>query len=495
MTPASPQHILGADLSALAAAFRRDGYTDASCEEVQSLTRALGLPPPQVTLSALNAPPALRTHTALWALGLPVPEVELAPLLGPPLLERLITLGILNRGAGAIRAEFSVIPSDGLLTTRDFDAVITGKPAGDDYVLGIGPSTRRLAALMVPTPGGLTLDLGTGQGFLAITASQWSSRVIATDVNRRALSAAAFSANISGRTNIEFREGSYFEPVADLRGRCNLILCNPPFVIQPSGDRVCFTGTERGDRCIQHLVEEGPAYLAPGGWLSVLGNWTHTDESDWADTPMQWAKGRQCDVWIIRRQSWSPRAYAQSWIDELTRNGASADRPPVLDEWLAYYESLGIRRITMGAVVMHRREGKNWARFDTLFSDSAGDAGPQAAQLFENQTTLNDLSPELLLHRAIVPVRGLEIDLRHRFGEQGFAPASITLRNTTGFPMPLSVQLGALEVVRRLDGARSLAQIASEVAQAHGGDPASLAPGIASLGMELLRLGHARLAD
>ncbi|MCE7973375.1 MAG: hypothetical protein DYG92_03475 [Leptolyngbya sp. PLA1] len=494
MTPASTQDILGADLSALAAAFHRDGYTEASCEEVQSLTRALGLPPPDVTLRAFKASPALRTHTALWALGLTVPERDLAPLLGGPLFERLVGLGLLHRGPEGVRAELSVIPSDGFLTTRDFDAVLTGKPAGDDYVLGIGPSTRRLAALMVPTPGGLTLDLGTGQGFLALSASQWSSRVIATDVNRRALSAAAFSVNISGRTNIEFREGSYFEPVGDLRGQCNLILCNPPFVIQPSGDRVCFTGTERGDRCIQHLVEEGPAYLAPGGWLSVLGNWTHTDEADWADTPMQWARGTGCDVWIIRRQSWSPRAYAQSWIDELTRNGASADRPPVLDEWLEYYESLGIRRITMGAVVMHRRAGENWARFDTLFSDSVGDAGPQVAQLFENQTALNDLTPDLVLQRALVPVRGLEIDLRHRFAEQGFAPASITLRNTVGFPMPLSVQLGALEVVRRLDGVRPLAEIAREIAAAHGGDASSLAPGIANLGLELLRLGHARLA-
>ena len=495
MTPASTQLILGADLSALAAAFRRDGYTDAACDEVQSLTRALGLPPPDVTLRALNAPPPLRAHVALWALGLPVSHTELAAVLGEPLVEQLAGLGILKRDAAGLRAEFSIIPSDGFLTTRDFDAVLTGKPAGDDYVLGIGPSTRRLAALMVPARGGITLDLGTGQGFLALTTSQWSSRVIATDVNRRALSAAALSANISGRTNIEFREGSFFEPVADLRGLCNLILCNPPFVIQPSGDRVCFTGTQRGDRCIQHLVEEGPSFLAPGGWLCVLGNWTHTDESDWADTPMQWARGRRCDVWIIRRQSWSPRAYAQSWIDELTRNGASADRPPVLDEWLAYYESLGIRRITMGAVVMHRREGENWARFDTLFTDSAGDAGPQVAQLFENQTAINDLTPERLLERTLLPVAGLEIDLRHRFGEQGFAPASITLRNTTGFPMPLSVQLGALEVVRRLDTAHTLGQIATEVAQAHGGDPASLAPGIASLGMELLRLGHARLAD
>lgn len=495
MTPAGTQEILGADLSALAAAFQRDGYTDAACDEVQSLTRALGLPPPEVTLRALDAPPPLRTHVALWALGLPVAPPDIEAVLGKPLAQRLLGLGVLRRDAPGIRAEFSIIPSDGLLTTRDFDAVLTGKPAGDDYVLGIGPSTRRLAALMVPTPGGLTLDLGTGQGFLALCASQWSSRVIATDVNRRALCAAALSANISGRTNIEFREGSFFEPVADLRGLCNLILCNPPFVIQPSGDRVCFTGTERGDHCIRHLVEEGPSYLAPGGWLCVLGNWVHTDEADWADTPMQWARGKGCDVWIIRRQSWSPRAYAQSWIDELTRNGASADRPPVLNEWLAYYESLGIRRITMGAVVMHRRSGENWARFDTLFSDSAGDAGSQIAQLFENQTTLNDLTPELLLGRVLLPVRGLEIDVRNRFGEQGFAPASITLRSTGGFPMPLSVQLGALEVVRRLDGVHSLAHIASEVAHAHGGDPASLAPGIATLGMELLRLGLARAAD
>jgi len=483
--------ILAADLSDLSRALARDGYTESACEEIQSLVRVLGLPPPAEALAAYQAPAALRVHVALWALGLSVPRADMEHVTGPGVVATLLRLGVLEEAAGGVKAVLSVLPSDGVLTTRDFDAILTGKPAGDDYVLGIGPSTRRLAALMVPRPSGLTLDIGTGQGFLSLYASGWSERVVSTDINERALAAAALSANLSGKRNIELRQGSFFEPAADLRGRCDQIVSNPPFVIQPTNGRVCFTAEQGGDWCMQHLVEEGVSYLRPGGWLSIIGNWSHADEGDWPDRPMAWAKGRGCDLWVIRNRSWSPRAYARTWIEELSQNGASADRNLRLDEWLEYYESLKIKRITMGGLVLRRREGEVWARYDTLPVETCrGVAGEQVLRLFENQTLLNGLGPEAVLDLRVRPTKKLEIDQRHRVTEDGFVPASITLRQAEGFPMPLSVQAGALEVLRRLDGTRTCREVGGAIAGDHGGDAAEMARGIGSLVMELLRLGH-----
>ncbi|MCD6592121.1 MAG: 50S ribosomal protein L11 methyltransferase, partial [Thaumarchaeota archaeon] len=71
------------------------------------------------------------------------------------------------------------------------------------------------------------LDLGTGSGILAILASKLGARrVVATDISRRAISAAIDNARLNGVDNIEFRLGSLYEPV---RGEVfDLIICNPP---------------------------------------------------------------------------------------------------------------------------------------------------------------------------------------------------------------------------------------------------------------------------
>ena len=148
----------------------------------------------------------------------------------PLSLERLLRAGLLTRRGDVIKARMRLIPYDGLILAcdvkpRDFASM----PA--DYVDGVTPPTRLLAALTVRRPIKAALDLGTGSGVQALLAALHSGRVVAVDVNPRALRYTAFNANLNGSPNIECRRGSLFEPVTG--ERFDLIVANPPYVISP----------------------------------------------------------------------------------------------------------------------------------------------------------------------------------------------------------------------------------------------------------------------
>lgn len=79
--------------------------------------------------------------------------------------------------------------------------------------------------------GSSVLDVGTGCGILAGTAANTAGSVVATDINPHAVRNA--QANLVGRP-VDVREGDLFAPVGT--ERFDLIVCNPPYLIEESGD-------------------------------------------------------------------------------------------------------------------------------------------------------------------------------------------------------------------------------------------------------------------
>ena len=84
-------------------------------------------------------------------------------------------------------------------------------------MLGISAASTSLAQLTIREPVGSALDLGTGCGVQALHLAGHADRVVATDVNRRALEIARFNAELNELAPVEVRDGSYFEPVAGER--------------------------------------------------------------------------------------------------------------------------------------------------------------------------------------------------------------------------------------------------------------------------------------
>jgi release factor glutamine methyltransferase len=142
------------------------------------------------------------------------------------------------------------------------------------------PETELLVerALAVCTlPVGRIADLGTGCGAIALSLASerpgW--KVIATDVSAAALEIARANAASLSLTRVEFRRGSWYEPLAG--ERYDLLLCNPPYVaaddpvlrrpplaLEPP---VALTPGADALECLRILVRGAPTHLEAEGWL------------------------------------------------------------------------------------------------------------------------------------------------------------------------------------------------------------------------------------
>ena len=131
--------------------------------------------------------------------------------------------------AGLIEQRLRGAPVAYLTGSREFWSLpLRVTPA----VLVPRPETELLVelALAVPEPECSVLDLGTGSGAiaLAIAAERPAWRVTAVDIMASALEVARQNARDLHLSRVDWRLGSWFEPVAG--ERFHLIVANPPYI-------------------------------------------------------------------------------------------------------------------------------------------------------------------------------------------------------------------------------------------------------------------------
>jgi release factor glutamine methyltransferase len=119
-------------------------------------------------------------------------------------------------------------------------------------------------------------DLGTGCGAIALALASerphW--RVVATDVSAAALEVARANAARLALA-VQFRQGSWFEPLAD--ERYDLLISNPPYVAADdpamSGPglayepRLALTPGADALECLRTIVRGAARHLTAGAWL------------------------------------------------------------------------------------------------------------------------------------------------------------------------------------------------------------------------------------
>ena len=169
----------------------------------------------------------------LFLLSMTLDPAILARELKPLTPERLEALGLISLGPQGAKALVRFHPFHSMFVASDRNY---HDPAEipHDYVIGNNPTSVGLASVTSRRPAKRVLDLGTGCGVLSLLVARQCGRVVATDINPRALNFTAFNALLNGIDNIECREGSLFEPVAG--EKFDLIMSNPPFAVSPDSD-------------------------------------------------------------------------------------------------------------------------------------------------------------------------------------------------------------------------------------------------------------------
>ena len=190
----------------------------------------IGLSPARlepIVLAASSVHPLLRRpvlHYHARKVKDPMGPAARALMFGDPIDDAELTaafgdLAGLVRESGFVRETQRGFVSPFCVTVvDDFYLVSDDLSLGGQAVMGLAPTTIALSIAAFPRQLiGRALDLGCGAGAIALVLAKRSRVVVATDINRRALALAGFNARFNAVQNIDFREGSLFEPVAKER--------------------------------------------------------------------------------------------------------------------------------------------------------------------------------------------------------------------------------------------------------------------------------------
>ncbi len=445
----------------LLACFEDAGYVEAN---IRKHLGAAELPSRQLRneprLLDRTAEPILLNALLRWFwLGRPQTEVQVANSVPGEFLALLLKCGLLRAEAGLLTASSMLLPSDGFLVAADFPVAI--ERAEPEMVLWPNPTSKFLARFAIRRPSRATLDLGTGSGILSLVAAKFSDAVVATDLNQRALSFAAFNAKLNGVENIEVLAGDCFSPVVNRR--FDLILSNPPFFITPQQDYLFCDNSMDLDGLCRRLVKEAPEYLNEGGYMQMLCEWAQVSGQAWEERITEWLAGTGCDAWVMKGLTQDPGEYAQHRIRETFANPAEDSR--LYDEYMAYYRERGVEAIHDGLVVLRRRAGANWVQLEEVPKTPTGDLGELVLSTFAAHDLLAQLQDDESL-LAIRPRLSDHVRLEQICAQSRgrWAAESITLRLIRGFPFHMTLQPLVAEFLATCDGTRTAEQAIQEFA-------------------------------
>jgi methylase of polypeptide subunit release factors len=402
-----------------------------------------------VHVRRLRSGTPLEAAIKLLFLGLPVARAEAERAFAPITGDELQRLGLVSPGDTPLVATVRVVPHAELLLAgnRYPDERPGGTPA--DYVATVTAPSAILATLTARDNVRTALDVGTGSGIQAIWAARHCERVVAVDINARALNLAAFNARLNGADNVEFRQGSLFEPVAG--ERFDLIVSNAPYVVSPDTRYAFRDGGLASDVFCERLVKEAAAHLEEGGLAELLISWILVDE-DWRSRPRSWIDGSGCDCWLLLGAERDPLTHAALWNEEL--KGESEAYAETLDRWVAYLENLGAKAVLEGAAILRRRAGRrNWFRADRIPPGRPEPASEHVQRVLRSQSYLSELADDAaLLDERLHLVERARIEQELHCRDGGYVVDSMTLVLDEGLGFRAGLDQRTAVLVPLLDG-------------------------------------------
>jgi len=447
-------------ISELGDSLRQVGYSEDGLRQAVGTSSSLTHDPraAEVARRRLASGNTLHTLIKAFCLGIPVPTDELTHAVGGRTVDYLVRTGRVTQEQNAFVSKIAIDAAQDLLIAHD--PARRGEPLRSAHVIGLGPAPRTLAALTVRSKARRVLDLGTGSGIHALLALKLGDEVVATDINPRALEYTHFNVALNRLAIPTTRQGDLFAPVAD--EAFDLIVANPPYVISPDSSLYFRDSGLLGDELSRTVVREAARHLNEDGFASILVSWTHGEKEAW-DAPLAgWVRGVGCDALLLRFRMYDPLTYASLWIKE------EPEFAGTLDRWLGYYERLGIRAMSSGAVILRRRSGINWIRSAQVRSAPIQNASAHLRQIFDASDRLSSMTDAELLEQRFRPHPNHRI---HRTGVSNggrYLVEGQSLETTAG--IPLRVPLGALgsHLLGKFNGLRSLQTVTSELGEMPG---------------------------
>ncbi|HUQ22910.1 MAG TPA: methyltransferase [Gaiellaceae bacterium] len=380
----------------------------------------------------------------------------MAHALGPVDSRELAAAGLVTSRGGTVQARLGLEPFAGLIVASDRSE----RRPRVDHVLRIAASTRTVAALTVRRRVEAALDVGSGSGVQAFLAARHSKRVLGVDVNPRALRLARLNAALNSIENVEWRQGDLYEPVCG--ERFGLVAANPPFPVSSAQELTYRDGGLGGDELSRAAVTGAARHLDEGGFATILCSWVNEPGAERSAAPRRWLADSGCDVLVLELASDGAVTYAMRWNSVPGRSPAAVAE--AAEQWLADYRARGIEEISSGAIILRKRSGKNWTRFDELAVAPRGDAGTHVERIFAAQDYLESLGNESELLDAALALAPRVLVVERRLAGGELERARLTVDE--GIPLPGRVPRSVAPVLAALDGRRPLADLISPATRA-----------------------------
>jgi len=472
------------------------GYAEKTIAKVMgsiriAVSRLAGEMPALLRRTADSTP--VHTLIRLFFLEAPVDRDAAAEALAPSSLESWQEAGLLRESDGKVEAAVRIVPVGDLWMASDRlrDMHAGGR---QDFVTGVGGSSLLLANVAIHGAPRKVLDLGTGCGILALRAAADAGFVIATDKNGRALEFVRFNASLNGVSNVDCREGNLFDPVAE--ERFDRIVCNPPYVISPSGRYVFRDSGVRGDEFCRRILREAVSFLEPSGLIQMVCNWPRTPghtERDWLEETLA---GMGCDAiaWIGARED--PSTYANTWIEDTESPGDAERKSRLYDQWVKYLEDEHIEEVTYGLIAVRRsRSGDGWVHFDDSPDEFLGPSGEFVLRGFEQQDFVRSTSDDRLLDESFRVAPDLRLERRYRPEDGQWAVEQATVSLARGPAWSVRIDSAVAALVLACDGSRPLRSLFVDVAKRMGVEMERAVPGGLAVVRRLLERGFLLRAE
>jgi methylase of polypeptide subunit release factors len=446
-----------------AAGFDQDGW-DALVDE-------MGCAPPAQALRAVGRvrEACLATLFESFVLGRPVSRRAFQGAMPTIDLEQLEREGVLACDRGSVRARVALGRHAGMIVAGDHK-----DDTAADVVQTVTAASKTLGGLTVREPIEAALDLGTGSGMHALLATRHAERVVATDVNARALSFARLSQRLNHVDNVEWREGRWFEPVAG--ESFDLITCNPPYVISPDRRYVYRDTDEGADALCRRLVRQSAEHLTEGGFATLLVNWTHREADAWSAPLRGWLSGLRCDAVLLRYSSVDPLAYAVAWNRQLEAREPERFEQTVM-RWVQHYQRAGIERVGTGAVVLRRRS-VGAAPWVTAFEPARRpgvNGGQQLRRIFAaGASQAARVTSHAVLEGVWRLVEKNQLEQALTFADGAYVPQPASLFFDDGIGLGAPIDPRVLGVLFALDGRTPLRELLRTGAVTEGSDESNL---------------------
>jgi hypothetical protein len=303
-----------------------------------------------------------------------------------------------------------------------------------------------------------------------------ADRVIATDINPRALDftrASARMRNVADR--IECRLGSLLDPLQSQR--FNTIVSNPPFIIRDEEHGAsAISANLSGDAAVEILAKGVPSILTDHGWFTMICNWHHSSDTgpEWSQRPRSWFANSGTDVWIVRNQTFTAEHYGRGMIEmDGIRAGPAFDAR--MQSWKLWSDKNQVKFVSFGIIIARRRHGANWMRVESIpMNHRRGPGSDLIRGIFAGQTLLSSLArPENLLTsrlRRSPTVQAVAIPPNTPNLDK-LPPGAVQFQHTQGWAMPQPVDPNVSRFVQAFDGSQPCGEQAERVIRALGGTP------------------------